>query len=497
MRYTTYELKIEYKYNKDVYRIIRTDGSNTLDDLSNEILSAFDFDNDHLYMFSLKRKRYDSDGYYHPEASGGKNADEISLNELNLKVRNKFLFVYDFGDEWLFDITVKKIEQSDILSLTFVKEQNGKLFQYPDWEDDYEEFSEDSVLENKYDFIDSGKSMAELLAKNKPSELKSIMRELGIKIPKVLKRASFTYATEIVKFLFSNKEKLLDLLTPSAAYHILYIADDNNNTITPELMEILSLEVLINMGLLEISDEYESFKIEIADELYEFADFFRVPELMEMINISYEWQKIISVLMNLYGVVDLEFLHKSLCNYLKNEIQYETLEKRVFMPMVAWGGMNVFNNEYVSIATLFSKEQTELILTNRNNFDIYDYKKFKDEELSAIISDGIISLMPSLEDLTGYFIFEKEISPNAATLLISELSLNCLLGVNQEIILEMYKEVLDDYSLKLTKKLKNIIIKVIQEHPCSLLMGYSWNEYNNRDKLIDNQINLFDNDSYK
>lgn len=37
----------------------------------------------------------------------------------------------------------------------------------------------------------------------------------------------------------------------------------------------------------------------------------------------------------------------------------------------------------------------------------------------------------------------------------------------------MFEESLEDYSLKLTKKVKNMILKVVQEHPCSLLMGFS------------------------
>ena len=59
-KYTTYDLKIEPKYHKDIYRIIRIDGSKTLDNLCGEILSAFNFDDNHLYMFSLKRKKFDN-----------------------------------------------------------------------------------------------------------------------------------------------------------------------------------------------------------------------------------------------------------------------------------------------------------------------------------------------------------------------------------------------------------------------------------------------------
>ncbi len=42
-KYTTYEFKIEPKFYKNVYRIIRIDGNKTLDNLCGEILSAFDF----------------------------------------------------------------------------------------------------------------------------------------------------------------------------------------------------------------------------------------------------------------------------------------------------------------------------------------------------------------------------------------------------------------------------------------------------------------------
>lgn len=44
----------------------------------------------------------------------------------------------------------------------------------------------------------------------------------------------------------------------------------------------------------------------------------------------------------------------------------------------------------------------------------------------------------------------------------------------------MCKEKLNDWSLKLTNKVKNNILKYIQQYPCALLMGYSWDEYDER-----------------
>lgn len=497
-KYITYELKIEPKYYKEVYRIIKIDGNNTLDYLSDKILSAFDFDMDHLYMFSLSRNRYDSEGYYHPEVTGRKNAAKVSLNELNLKDRNKFLFVYDFGDEWLFDITVKKIEQSDILSLTHVKEQSGRIEQYPawdeeEWEDEYEDFLDNNVSEHRINILDSNFSMIELLSKNNPSELKTIMKKLGIKVPKVSKGASKAYATDIVKYLYNNKERLLELMTPNAANLLLCIAAKDNEAIMMEIMKTLCLDILINLGLLDINEEQEVHSIELTKELYMFADFFSEPKRMDTIKQSNEWQKVIIALINLYGVVDLNFLHHELCDYFNTKMDLKNLEKTVIEPLVFWGEMDVLEDESIKIATLFNESQTKYILLDRNNFDVYNYKKFDYKEISNVISEGIASLVPSSNDLMRYLILDKGLDPNIVAMFMAELSISCLISEDRDIILQRFKEKLSDNSLKLTKKVKSIILEFIEQHPCSILMGYSWDEYNNRNEITtNNQLNLFD-----
>lgn len=492
----TYELKIEPKYYKDVYRTIIIDGRSTLDDLCYAILSAFDFDNDHLYMFSLSRNRYDSDGYFHPQVPEKKNAANVSLNELNLKVRNKLLFLYDFGDEWLFDITVKKIEQSDILSLTHVKEQSGSVEQYQvwdeeEWEEEYEDFLDSADLDNKIVILDSNNSMINLLSKSKPFELKSIMKKLGIKVSKVSKEASKAYATEIVKHLTNNKERLLELLTPSAANLLICVASKDNDDILMELTTTMCLDILMNLGLLEVSEEYEGNCIEVTKEFYMFANYFAEQKIIDKIKQSHEWQKAIVALINLYGVVDLEFLHKSVCDYFKMNISFDNLEKIVIEPLVFWGEMEVLEGESVKIATLFDKTQTGFILMDRNNFDVFNYKKFDGEELSAVISEGIVSLVPSSNDLIDYLVLEKGLSPGTVGMFMAELSHSCLLAEDKDTILQTCEEKLDDYSLKFTKKVESIILKFIKQHPCSILMGYSWDEYNNRNHTTNDQLNFF------
>lgn len=51
--YTIYTLRVNPQLSKEIFRTLKIDGSATLDDLRTAILSAFQFDNKHLYMFSM------------------------------------------------------------------------------------------------------------------------------------------------------------------------------------------------------------------------------------------------------------------------------------------------------------------------------------------------------------------------------------------------------------------------------------------------------------
>ncbi len=81
---------------------------NTLHDLANLIVDAFDFDHDHLYEFILSKQV----SFFHPEAvetDGPKRmrADKLRLSQLNLELKQRFTFLYDFGDEWHFQVRVE------------------------------------------------------------------------------------------------------------------------------------------------------------------------------------------------------------------------------------------------------------------------------------------------------------------------------------------------------------------------------------------------------
>lgn len=120
-----------------VYRVIEISGKNTLNDLCSEILSAYDFTDEHLYEFCMDNKKYSRYSYQGYPSDGGPSAD-IKLDKLHLVKGQKFLFHYDYGDDWMFTVNVQKITEVPESFKARVVKEKGYIEQYPEWdEDDY------------------------------------------------------------------------------------------------------------------------------------------------------------------------------------------------------------------------------------------------------------------------------------------------------------------------------------------------------------------------
>ena len=50
-------------------------------------------------------------------------------------MKQKFLFHYDFGDDWMFIITVQKIEETSEKIETKIIKEKGFVSQYLDWDE--------------------------------------------------------------------------------------------------------------------------------------------------------------------------------------------------------------------------------------------------------------------------------------------------------------------------------------------------------------------------
>lgn len=127
---------------RDVYRVLEIEGSKTLDELCSKILQAFEFSQDHLYEFCMDNRPYSGNAYQsYPEH--GQSSTKIRIDRLGLAKGQKFTLHYDFGDDWMFPITVQSIEETDRKASPVPLKSKGTVEQYPDWDDEWDEEDED------------------------------------------------------------------------------------------------------------------------------------------------------------------------------------------------------------------------------------------------------------------------------------------------------------------------------------------------------------------
>jgi len=96
------------------YRHIQISESATLYRLSSAILDSVNFDNDHLHSFFMSNRFWDGDNEYaspdggDPEGARG-YSDKVKLSKFRLCKGDKFLYLFDYGDEWRFQIKVLRV----------------------------------------------------------------------------------------------------------------------------------------------------------------------------------------------------------------------------------------------------------------------------------------------------------------------------------------------------------------------------------------------------
>lgn len=124
-----------------VWRRISISADQVLDLLSNAILGAFDFDHDHLYQFTYKNRKGLTIRVNAPELEEPPYTTEILVGDLGLSPGDTFDYLFDFGDQWEFEVKLEKIEPNNPEIAAYVLlESYGEApeqYEYDDF-DEYE-----------------------------------------------------------------------------------------------------------------------------------------------------------------------------------------------------------------------------------------------------------------------------------------------------------------------------------------------------------------------
>jgi hypothetical protein len=92
-----------------IWRKMRLPGNATLSDLSDSILVAMGWDNDHLHGYNIRGETFKGIPFDDIDLDGDKDDSLYTLDSFEFSVKEHFLYVYDFGDNWRHKITIQKI----------------------------------------------------------------------------------------------------------------------------------------------------------------------------------------------------------------------------------------------------------------------------------------------------------------------------------------------------------------------------------------------------
>jgi len=120
-----------------IWRLIAIPSQHTLDDLAYAILASVDFDDDHLYEFTY-RDRFGArvQVLYPFIEEAGPKTDEVAVGEVPLQPGQSMTFLFDFGDNWQFDVQLERIDPpKSRMKGPKILESHGKApEQYPSWD---------------------------------------------------------------------------------------------------------------------------------------------------------------------------------------------------------------------------------------------------------------------------------------------------------------------------------------------------------------------------
>ena len=106
-----YQLHVELQGSKPpIWRRIQVPGEITLDRLHSVLQLCMDWEDQHLHQFLIDRTCYSipsADDLW--QTSRPKNEAHYTLHRLADKIQPTFQYIYDFGDDWIHQITVEEV----------------------------------------------------------------------------------------------------------------------------------------------------------------------------------------------------------------------------------------------------------------------------------------------------------------------------------------------------------------------------------------------------
>ena len=451
-----YIFRVTPRERGDRCRVIRIGGRRTLDELHGEILKAYGLTANHLYMFSPDGEPYDRNGYYSPyDEEAEKHADEAVLDDLKLKKGDKWLYLYDFGEDRMFDVAVDGVEQEE-----------------PDL------FAGGAGV--RVDLLSGDDRMESILAGCGQEELQVIREILEIgeeKKPaerKAEKQLRKREAGEIVRMLRQRPELLERLVSAKGILLLMRMRKNRNISVRECVAEQKDLSVMNALGL-TFAEERRDDVLYLTQDAARLADHFQEAERRERLEKSAEREVLLLSILQFYQVMEADRLYEMFCTLYGEECSRKEFDNMAFVLEFGWSLSGVLDEEENLCVTSRDPVGGQRILAVRELYPVPDYCPKSRSELESCYRDGIHpSAMPALME---YLIMEKGMLVQDCRQLEELLKEGADLALSLTDIEDAVREVLKNYGMRLTKRLREMMSGVMEEYPSAALKGYSMREY--------------------
>ena len=120
------EYLLKVSWNSSCWRTMQVSESHTLLDVHKLIQQAFEFADDHLYAFYMDGKKFSKQCYNSPMDDHGPYVNHTKIGDLHLYEGQRFLYLFDFGDEWEFIVDVIKITEGKACTKACIRQSKGE-----------------------------------------------------------------------------------------------------------------------------------------------------------------------------------------------------------------------------------------------------------------------------------------------------------------------------------------------------------------------------------
>ena len=132
----SYVFKVSFVHG--VWRKIQVPSEYSLDILHLAILESYNFEDDHLYAFFMDNILWSGEkAFWSPFGESFPRPDTAKLSSFAFKKGDSFLYLFDFGDEWVFDVTFIREVVGGEQEVLILGSRGKSPEQYPNYEEDF------------------------------------------------------------------------------------------------------------------------------------------------------------------------------------------------------------------------------------------------------------------------------------------------------------------------------------------------------------------------